>query len=87
MASRAGIWSLIAALARRAGSHIRVVRTPAPFRGGPDDVLGGVLDITGFAVDAVLGVYLEPRIGSGLVIQHFVDSGGAIKPRRFAVER
>src|SRR5258708_39028515 len=87
MACRAGIWSLITARARRARSHIRVVRTAAPLRGGPDDVLGGVLDIAGFAVDAVLGVYLEARIGSGLIIQHFVDPGGAIEPRRLSVER
>src|SRR5260370_40428545 len=87
MACRAWIWALITTRARRARSHIRVVRTAAPLGGGPDDVLRRVLDVAGFAVEAVLGVYLESRIGSGLVIQHLIDSGRAIEPRRLSIKR
>ena len=41
-------------------SHIRVIRPAAAFRRDPVDVLGGVLDVAGFAVDAVLGIDLQP---------------------------
>jgi hypothetical protein len=37
-------------------SHIRVIWAAATLRRNPGDVLIGVLDVTGFAVDAILGV-------------------------------
>src|SRR5471032_2300546 len=39
--------------------HIRIVRAAATFRRHPDDVLGWILDIAGFAMHAVLGVDLQ----------------------------
>jgi hypothetical protein len=38
-------------------------------------------------VDAVLGVDLEAGIGPGLVVQHLVDAGRAVEPRRLAIFR
>src|SRR5437764_1090278 len=37
-------------------SHIRVIRAAPAFRGNPGDVPVGVLDIAGFAMNAILGV-------------------------------
>ena len=41
-------------------SHIGIVRSATAFRGHPIDVLGGILDVAGFTVDAVLGIDLQP---------------------------
>ncbi len=54
--------------------HIRVVRPAAALGRGPDDVLRRVLDVAGFAVDAVLGVDLEARVLALLVVEHLVDA-------------
>src|SRR5262245_32397429 len=40
-------------------SHIRIVRPTAALRRDPDDILVGILDVAGFAMDAVLRVDLE----------------------------
>ena len=42
-------------------SHVRIVRPAAALRRDPVDVLRRILDVAGFAVDAVLRVDLEPR--------------------------
>ena len=42
------------------GSNNRVLGSPAPFRAGPDDIVEGVLDLAGLAVQAVGRVELEP---------------------------
>src|SRR3954451_14644525 len=54
----------------------RVVRAAAALRGHPVDVLERVLDIAGLAVDAVLGVDLEPSAGG--VGHVLVDAGRAV---------
>jgi hypothetical protein len=41
-------------------SHIRIIRPAAAFRRHPVNVLGRVLDVAGFAVDAVLSIDLQP---------------------------
>jgi hypothetical protein len=67
-----------------APSHIRIIRSAAALGGGPVDVLLGVLDVAGFAMDAVLRVDDEARVlARGFVaIDHFIDAGRAIEPRR-----
>ena len=44
-----------------ARSHEGVCGAAAALRHGPADVLGGILDVAGLAVEAVLGVDLEPE--------------------------
>jgi hypothetical protein len=51
----AAAWAIVTAGAPRS-SHIRIVRASTAFGRNPGDVFIGVLDIAGFAVDAVLGV-------------------------------
>ena len=67
--------------------HIGVIRTAAALRRRPVDVLGGILDVADFAVDAILRVDDEARVGApGFVaVDDFVDAGGTIEPRRFAI--
>src|SRR3954449_6537162 len=57
--------------------HVRVIGASAAFRGDPVDVLGRVLDVAGFAVDAILGVDLEPRL-TIRILDKLVNSRGAI---------
>src|SRR3954470_596000 len=47
---------------RGASSHVRVVRPATTFRRHPFDVLRGILDVAGLAVDAVLRVDHEARV-------------------------
>ena len=69
-------------------SHIRIVRPAAALRRHPVDVLGGILDVAGLAVDAVLRVDHEARIALASVgVDHLVDAGRAIEPRGLAIER
>src|ERR1700712_3432748 len=63
-----------------AGIH----RTAAAFGGYPVDVLGRVLDVAGFAVDAVLRIDLQLWI-AGVGAGDFVDSGWAVAGFRTAV--
>ena len=58
--------------------HIRVIRPAAAFRRHPVDVLGGILDIAGFAVDAVLGVDLQARLAAICLAHDFVDAGRTV---------
>src|SRR3990167_4892771 len=68
-------------------SHVRIVRAAAAFGRDPDDVLRRILDVAGFAVDAVLGVDDEARIGLGdlVRIDDLIDARRAVQPGRFAV--
>jgi len=60
-------------------SHIRVIWPPAALGRNPGDVLIGVFDIAGFAVDAVLGVDHEP--GRTRLLYPLIDAGRAIPGR------
>src|SRR3954471_21335352 len=53
--------------------HVRVIGASAAFGGDPVNVLGRILDVTSLAVDAILGVDLEPRL-SILTIDKFVHA-------------
>src|SRR5438270_3124029 len=56
--------------------HVRVIGASAAFGDDPVDVLGRVLDVAGLAVDAILGVDLEP--GASAFLDELVDSGRAV---------
>ncbi len=81
------------ALLRRCGMavsrplHVGVVWTAAALGHGPVDVLRRVLDVARFAVDTVLGVDLEARIGPSFVVEDLVDTGGTLEPSRFREAR
>src|SRR3984893_8238602 len=70
-------------------SHIRIVRAAAALWRQPIDVLRRVLDFARLAVDAILPV--DQKTLSALFrlvgIDHFVDGGWAIEPRRLAIFR
>src|SRR5690348_13582892 len=51
--------------------HVRVIGASAAFGSDPVDVLGRVLDVAGLAVDAILGVDLEPRFTT-LALDEFI---------------
>src|SRR3954447_3179389 len=77
MLSRAAAGLEPRAIAASAGPashlHVRIIGASAAFGGDPVDVLGRVLDVAGFAVDAVLGVDLEPRFTT-LALDKFVNA-------------
>src|SRR6266567_1260394 len=60
-------------------SHIRVVRSATTFWRNPGNILVGVLDVTSFAVDAVLRVDYEFR--RTRFFHPFIDTGRAITRR------
>ena len=64
---------------REIASHVRIFRPAAALRRHPGDVAVGVLDVAGFAVDAVLRVDHEPRLSA--LLHPFVDAGRAIARR------
>src|ERR1700679_4138237 len=57
-------------------SHRLVVGTAATLRRNPGDVAVGILDVAGFAMDAILGVDLEP--GARRFLDPLVNAGRAI---------
>src|SRR5438105_8100431 len=57
--------------------HVRVIGASTAFGCDPVDVLGRVLDVARFAVDAILGVDLKPRF-TVLALHEFVDAGRTI---------
>src|SRR6185312_2739680 len=71
--------------AGRSDLHPRIVRAAAAFGGDPGDVLGGVLDVAGLAVDAVGGVDAEDRGATGF--GDLIDAGGAVERGGLTVER
>src|SRR5689334_15968741 len=63
----------------RGKSHIWVIGATAAFGRNPDDILVGILDVAGFAVDAILGIDHEFR---GTRFLHpFIDAGRAVTRR------
>ena len=68
-------------------SHIRIVRAAGTLRNRPGDVLRRVLDIAGFAVDAVLGVDLETRVGAIRLPHDFIHARRAVALRRLVESR
>ena len=44
----------------QARSHVGIIRSSAAFRWNPDDILIGILDVAGLAVDAILRIDLQP---------------------------
>src|SRR3954447_25195703 len=81
MLSRAAAGLEPRAIAASAGPashlHVRIIGPSAAFGGDPVDVLGRVLDVAGLAVDAVLGVDLQPRLAIRS-LDKFVNSRRAI---------
>src|SRR3954453_7294763 len=53
--------------------HVRVIGASTAFGCDPVDILGRVLDVTRLAVDAILGVDLEPRF-TVLALHEFVHA-------------
>src|SRR5690348_1114392 len=53
--------------------HVRVIGASAAFGSDPVDILGRVLDVAGFAVDAVLRIDLQPGL-TVLRLHEFVDA-------------
>src|SRR5580658_5416645 len=60
-------------IAAAAESHIRIIRTAAAFGRDPGDILVRVLDVAGFAVDAVLPV--DHVTGLARILDPFIDAG------------
>ena len=58
--------------------HIRVTGTTATFRHCPVDILGRILDVTGFAMHAVLGIDLHARVAAIIIGHDFVNPCRAI---------
>ena len=52
------------ALPIRRASHVRIIGPAAALRHDPIDVLLRILDVAGFAVDAILRVDLQPRLAA-----------------------
>src|SRR5947209_13645390 len=57
--------------------HVRVIWSSTAFGSDPVDVLGRVLDVAGLAVDAILGVDLQPRF-TACALDEFIDACRAI---------
>src|SRR5690606_3752396 len=74
------IGALAAEVKLRVSLHVRVVESASALRRGPGDVLRGVLDVAGLAVDAVLEVDLEPRVLALVVVEHLVDACRTVEP-------
>src|SRR4051812_44006778 len=63
--------------------HIGIVRAPAPFGGNPADVVIRILDVAGFAVDAILRI--DHKAGLPTVLDPFIDGRWTIARRWPAV--
>src|SRR5690242_10456371 len=68
-------------------SHVRIIWAAAAFRDHPIDVLHRILDVTGFAVDAVLRVDLESRLAPGAIAHDLIDARWTIALFRRVVTR
>src|SRR6476646_1540480 len=66
--------------ALRGKSHIRVIGTAATLGRNPNDILIGVLDVAGFAVNAILGIDHEFR--AARFLHPFINAGRAVTRRR-----
>src|SRR6476646_7640682 len=69
----AGISTNVANAAPASHLHVRIIGASTAFGCDPVDILGRVLDVTRLAVDAILGVDLEPRF-TVLALHEFVDA-------------
>src|SRR2546423_3699145 len=65
--------------------HVRIIGTAAAFGRYPGDVLRGILDVAGFAMNAVLRVDLES--GAVRLLDDLVNAGGTVSLRRFRIFR
>ena len=65
-------------------SHARVVRASATLRCDPDYVLGGILDVAGFAVQAVLSVDLQSLIAH-LGLKELINPGWTVARLRACI--
>lgn len=72
-------------LENRLSLHICVVRPLAALRRHPLDILPRILDVAGFAVNAVLGIDLQAWCGIGRR-DDFIDPGRAVALFRGVVE-
>src|SRR4051812_43939189 len=77
----AAVPSSRAARARRL--HIGIIRSSSALGHDPVDVLRRVLDVAGLAVDAILGVDLEPR--PPLFLDKFIDARRTISLLRTCI--
>src|SRR5260221_5412305 len=66
-------------------SHVRVVRTPAALGHHPADILQGVLDVAGLAVNAIGGVDLQARLAA--LGHEFIDPCRTVPRLRPSVNR
>src|ERR1700722_7892271 len=68
----------------RSWSHCLVIRPAAALRRNPGDVAVRVLDVAGFAMDAILGVDLVTR--PGRLLDPFIDASRAIAVGRPGID-
>ena len=66
------------------GSHIGIIRSATAFRRHPADVLVGVFDIAGFAVDAVLRIDDKARLPA--VFRPFVNRSRTVARRGSGID-
>src|SRR5687768_9517764 len=77
MLALAGLEAPARISAKTRDSHVRIIRPSSAFGRDPIDVLGRILDVTGLAVNAILGVDLEPRL-TAVSLDKFVNARRAI---------
>jgi hypothetical protein len=64
--------------------HIGVIGSPAPFWTLPLNILTGIFDITGLAMNAILSIDLESH-RAVTAFKHFINPSRTIQSGRFAV--
>src|ERR1700721_1200648 len=78
-----GSWLLAPSLTQ-SWSHCLVVRPATALRWNPGDVAVGILDVAGFAVDAILGIDHEAR--ARRFFHPLIDTGRAIAIGRAGID-
>ncbi|SVD88666.1 uncharacterized protein METZ01_LOCUS441520, partial [marine metagenome] len=71
-------------LNKKIALHISVIGSPATFWAFPLNILTGIFDITGFAMNAILGIDLKSH-GAVITFKHFINTSRTIQSGRFAV--
>ena len=73
---------------REPASHIGIIGPTAAFRCHPCDILSRILDVTGFAMDAILRIDHQVWIGFGISIRinNLIDPGWAIQAGGFSIK-
>src|SRR6185312_7230838 len=79
--AKSSSWPNVRRMGVHFNSHAHVIGAGAAFGRDPGDVAGRVLDVAGFAVDAVLGV--DAEAGHAGDFGDFIDAGWAVVRRRF----